>query len=63
MPACACTRPPVITMSPDATVLAVADELNGDQVGIVVLGSPGEVQSVISERDIVRGWPKPATLP
>jgi CBS domain-containing protein len=45
----------VITMPPDATVLAVADELTGDQVGIVILGSAEEVQSVISERDVVRG--------
>ena len=45
----------VITMPPETTVLAVADELTGDQVGIVILGSPGEVQSVISERDVVRG--------
>ena len=45
----------VITMPPESTVLAVADELTGDQVGIVILGSPGEVQSVISERDVVRG--------
>lgn len=45
----------VITMPPDSTVLAVADELNGDQVGIVILGSHDEVQSVISERDVVRG--------
>ena len=45
----------VISMPPDTTLLAVADELNGDQVGIVILGSPGEVQSVISERDVVRG--------
>ena len=45
----------VITMPPESTVLAVADELTGDQVGIVILGSPSEVQSVISERDVVRG--------
>ena len=45
----------VITMPPESTVLAVADELTGDQVGIVILGSAGEVQSVISERDVVRG--------
>ena len=44
----------VITMPPESTVLAVADELTGDQVGIVIVGSPGEVQSVISERDVVR---------
>ena len=30
----------VISMPPDATLLAVADELNGDQVGLVILGSP-----------------------
>ena len=45
----------VITMPPDSTLLAVADELTGDQVGIVILGSSHEVQSVISERDVVRG--------
>ena len=46
----------VISMPPDTTLLVVADELTGDQVGIVILGSPGEVQSVISsKRDVVRG--------
>jgi CBS domain-containing protein len=48
----------VITLPPDATVLAVADELTGDQVGIVILGSAHEAQSVISERDVVRGVAK-----
>lgn len=45
----------VITMHPDSTLRAVADELNGDQVGLVVLGSMDNVESVISERDVVRG--------
>ena len=45
----------VITMPPDSTLLAVADELAGDQVGLVVLGSMNSVEGVISERDVVRG--------
>ena len=45
----------VITMPPDSTLLAVADELAGDQIGLVVLGSMDSVEGVISERDVVRG--------
>ena len=45
----------VITMRLDSTLVAVADELNGDQIGLVVLGSLDKVESVISERDVVRG--------
>ena len=45
----------VITMPPDSTLLAVADELAGDQIGLVVLGSMNSVEGVISERDVVRG--------
>ena len=44
----------VITIPPDATLLAVADELDGDQVGILVVGSMHDVEGVISERDVVR---------
>jgi CBS domain-containing protein len=45
----------VITVDPDSTLLAVADELANDQVGLVVLGSMTDVEGVISERDVVRG--------
>ena len=45
----------VITMPLDSTLLAVADELAGDQIGLVVLGSMDSVEGVISERDVVRG--------
>jgi CBS domain-containing protein len=44
----------VITLPPGTTLQAVADELAGDQIGLVVLGSLGDVEGVISERDIVR---------
>lgn len=44
----------VITIPPDATLLAVADELVGDQVGVLVVGSMHDVEGVISERDVVR---------
>jgi CBS domain-containing protein len=44
----------VITMAADATVQAVADELAGDQIGLVVLGSVDDVEGVVSERDVVR---------
>jgi CBS domain-containing protein len=45
----------VITMPSNSSLLAVADELAGDQIGVVVLGSTGDVEGVISERDVVRG--------
>jgi CBS domain-containing protein len=44
----------IITMAADATLQAVADELNGDQIGLVVLGSVDDVEGVVSERDVVR---------
>ncbi len=44
----------VLTMPPDATLLAAARELNDDQVGIVVIGSEGDARAVLSERDVVR---------
>ena len=44
----------VITVPPDATLRAVAEELTNDQIGVVVIGSAVEVSGVISERDVVR---------
>jgi CBS domain-containing protein len=44
----------IITMPSDATLLAVADELVGDQIGLVVLGSLDHIEGVVSERDLVR---------
>lgn len=44
----------VITVDPGVSLLAAADELAGDQVGLVVLGTAGDVDAVLSERDVVR---------
>jgi len=44
----------VVTLPADATLQRVADELTGDQIGIVVLGSLGDIEGVLSERDVVR---------
>jgi CBS domain-containing protein len=44
----------VIALPAGTTLQAVADELAGDQIGLVVLGSVGAVEAVISERDVVR---------
>jgi CBS domain-containing protein len=44
----------VIALPPATTLQALADELAGDQIGLVVLGSVGDVEAVISERDVVR---------
>ena len=44
----------VVTMPPDVTVRAVADELAKDEIGLVVIGSAADVTGVISERDVVR---------
>jgi CBS domain-containing protein len=44
----------VIVLPPGTTLQAVADELAGDQIGLIVLGSLGDVEAVISERDVVR---------
>ncbi len=44
----------VITMPPDATLRAVAEELVNGQIGLLVIGSADNVAGVISERDVVR---------
>jgi CBS domain-containing protein len=44
----------VVTLPPDVTVQTVADELAGDQIGLVILGSLHDVEGVVSERDVVR---------
>jgi CBS domain-containing protein len=44
----------VVTLPADSTLQAVADELAGDQIGLVVLGSLHDVDAVVSERDVVR---------
>jgi CBS domain-containing protein len=44
----------VLTIPSDTSLLAAVDELAGDQVGLIVLGTRGNVEAVLSERDIVR---------
>jgi len=44
----------VIIVGEASTLLAVAQELVSDQIGLVVLGSRDKVDGVISERDVVR---------
>jgi CBS domain-containing protein len=44
----------VVTLPADATLQMVADELAGDQIGLVVLGWFGDIEGVVSERDVVR---------
>jgi CBS domain-containing protein len=44
----------VVTLPADAMLQTVADELAGDQIGLVVLGSVGDIEGVVSERDVVR---------
>jgi CBS domain-containing protein len=44
----------VLTVDPAVSLLAAADELAGDQVGLIALGTPGDVEAVLSERDVVR---------
>ena len=54
----------VITVPGDSTLSAVARELCDDEIGIVVIGTPGHAVGVLSERDIVRAVAKsldPAT--
>ena len=54
----------VITMAGDSTLSAVARELCNDEIGIVVIGTPGNAAGVLSERDVVRAVAKsldPAT--
>jgi CBS domain-containing protein len=44
----------VVTLPADSTLQGVADELAGDQIGLVILGSVDDVEGVVSERDVVR---------
>jgi CBS domain-containing protein len=44
----------VVTIDPSSTLSSAARELAEDQIGLVVLGSLGEVVAVLSERDVVR---------
>jgi CBS domain-containing protein len=44
----------VITVPPSATLLAAAEELAADGVGLLLVGTMEDVRGVISERDIVR---------
>jgi CBS domain-containing protein len=44
----------VLTIDSDASLLAAADELAGDQVGLIVLGTTSNVEAVLSERDVVK---------
>jgi CBS domain-containing protein len=44
----------VVILPADVTLQSVADELAGDQIGLVVLGSAGDIEGVVSERDVVR---------
>jgi len=48
------TADQVMTIAPDATLQAAAQELAEDSVGMLVVGSVDKVLGVISERDIVR---------
>jgi CBS domain-containing protein len=44
----------VVMLPPQATLRTVAEELAGDQIGLVVIGSVDEIDGVVSERDVVR---------
>jgi CBS domain-containing protein len=44
----------VVTLPADVSLQRVADELAGDQIGLLVLGSVGDIEGVVSERDVVR---------
>lgn len=44
----------VVTVPGDATLSAVSRELSDDEIGLVVIGSPGNAVGVLSERDVVR---------
>jgi CBS domain-containing protein len=43
----------VLCIAPDADLVAVADALTTNDVGVLVVGEPNEVRGVVSERDIV----------
>ena len=44
----------VVALPGDATLSAVARELCDGEIGVVVIGAPGDVAGVLSERDVVR---------
>ena len=44
----------VVTLPSETTLQGVADEMAGDQIGLVILGSLHDIDGVVSERDVVR---------
>lgn len=54
LPVSVLTGEPVACIAADATLLEVARELTDRDVGALVVGDPGAVQGVVSERDVVR---------
>ena len=44
----------VAHIDPDATMQQVVDELDADEVGLLLVGTPDNVVGVVSERDLVR---------
>ena len=56
----------VVTVSPSASLLAAAEELVADEVGLLLVGTMDDVRGVISERDLVRALGRgldPGTTP
>jgi CBS domain-containing protein len=44
----------VTRIPPDATLHEVADALSAGDIGVLVVGTAGAVQAVVSERDLIR---------
>lgn len=44
----------VVRVAPDASLYEIADALASGEVGMLVVGDPGAVVGVVSERDVVR---------
>jgi CBS domain-containing protein len=51
-----CRLRPVTVVSPDTSLAAVAEKLVEDNLSCVLVGTAGELCSIMTERDLARAW-------
>jgi signal-transduction protein with cAMP-binding, CBS, and nucleotidyltransferase domain len=53
-----CRLRPVTVVAPDTPLATVAEKLLEDNSSCVLVGIPGELCSIVTERDLARAWSK-----
>ena len=51
-----CSLRPLVVVSPDTTLAEVAQTLVEGNLSCVLVGVPGELCSIVTERDLARAW-------